>query len=299
MMMNCLVTGGAGFIGSHVVDLLVSQGHQVTIIDNLLTGDTKNLNPRASLIKADMRDLEQIKPHFKNIDFVFHLAALPRIQPSFDDPVEHEEVNVIGTINCLLAAKGNNIKKLVYSSSAACYGSPEELPTSENAKISCLSPYALQKYAGEQYCMILGERYGIPTIALRYFNAYGPRSFSDKNPQNAYTSVIGIFKRKKDNGEPLLITGDGEQTRDFVHVHDIARANYAAATSDKVYEIYNVGCGESYSINHIAKLFKAPYEHIPERQGEARTTISNIDKIRRDLNWSPSINLEKGLSLLD
>lgn len=290
---KCLVTGGAGFIGFHLVDFLISEGMEVLIIDDLSTGQKENINPKARYIQEDIRNLEKIEPYFNDVDFVFHLAALPRIQPSFDSPLEHEEVNVIGTINCLLACRGKKIKKFVYSSSSAIYGNPDELPTGENAKINCLNPYALQKYTAEQYCLILGERYGIPTISLRYFNVYGRRSFNPKNPFNAYSSVIGIFENQKKEGKPLTITGDGEQSRDFVHVYDVARANLLTAKSDYKSRVYNIGSGKTYIINQIAKMFNWKYCYIPERKGEARVTWAKIDRAKKELGWWP----KKGLKI--
>lgn len=295
---RCIVTGGAGFIGSHIADLLIAEGMDVVVIDNLSTGVIENLNPKAEFIKADLVNLESVSRHFEGAQYVFHVAALPRIQPSFELPLEHENANVIATINCLLACKGRSVKKLVYSSSSSCYGNPTEFPTSETAAINCLNPYALQKYAAEQYCFLLGRWYGIPTVALRYFNAYGPRSFNPKNPLNAYSSVIGIFTDQHKRGVPLNITGDGGQSRDFVHVYDMARANLMAALSDKVYEPYNVGCGSHYTIKHIASVFGGEHQYIPERQGEARITWANIEKIKRELGWVPKIGIDEGINLV-
>jgi len=290
---NCIVTGGAGFIGSRIADLLISEGMEVTIIDNLSIGQKENINPKAKFVQEDIANFKKIKPLFNNVDFVFHVAALPRLQPSFDMPIEHEEANVVGTINCLLACKDKKIKKFVFSSSSSCYGNPDELPTSEEVKINCLSPYALQKYAAEQYCLILGKRYGIPTIALRYSNAYGPRSFNPKNSFNAYSSVIGIFENQKKEGKPLTITGDGEQKRDFVHVYDVARANLLAAKSKYKYRVYNISPGKCYSVNQIAKMFNTKYKYIPERKGEARIVWLKSDKAKKELGWAPSKNIEE------
>lgn len=291
--MKCLVTGGAGFIGSNLVDFLISNGKEVIIIDDLSTGKKENVNPEATFIQEDIVNLEKIKPLFDDVDFVFHLAALPRIQPSFDDPIEHEEANVIGTINCLLACKGRKrIKKFIFAGSSAIYGNPDELPTSEGAKINCLNPYSLQKYIAEQYCLILGKEYRIPVISLRYFNPYGPRSFNPKNPFNAYSSVIGIFENKRKERKPLTITGNGEQSRDFVHVQDLAKAHLLAAESNYSDKIYNIGFGKSYTVNQIAEMFKADYVYIPERKGEAIITLANINKIKKELNWTPEIKVE-------
>ncbi len=266
------------------------------VIDDLSTGNPANLDPRAELVEGSILDTDLLKRHFAGADYVFHLAALPRIQPSFDSPVEHERINVEGTISCLLAARENRqLKKFVLSSSSACYGTPSELPTTELAAISCTNPYALQKYTSEQYGLILGRHFGIPLVSLRYFNAYGQRSFNPKNPFNAYSSVIGVFHRQKKEGKPLTVTGDGKQARDFVHVWDIAQANLLAALSDKEFEVFNVGSGTSVSINELAGLFGGPITYIPERKGEALITWADISKISAELGWEPRITLSEGM----
>ena len=298
-MTTAVVTGGLGFIGSHLVSLLVEQGWEVVIIDNLATGDREKLNPSARLVEASITDPDAIAAPLQAADYVFHVAALPRIQPSFDDPVGHEEVNVVGTIRCLEALKGSRrLKKLVVSSSSASYGTATELPTSERAAISCLNPYALQKYASEQYALILGGRFDIPVVSLRYFNVYGPGSFNPKNPFNAYSSVIGVFHHQAGTGGPLTITGDGAQARDFVHVTDVARANLAAALSDRRGEVYNVGSGSSVSVKELAGMFHAPVTFIPERKGEAMTTWADVTKIKEQLGWTPQVSLEQGIATL-
>jgi UDP-glucose 4-epimerase len=293
---KAIVTGGAGFIGSHIADLLIETGMDVVVLDDLSTGDRRNVNSRARFVEGSVCDPAQVRAVCEGVEYFFHSAALPRIQPSFDDPVFHEEVNVIGTIRCLEALKGNpRLKKIVVSSSSACYGSPGQLPTSETAPIRCLSPYALQKYAAEQYALILGQRFRMPVLSLRYFNVYGPRSFNPKNPFNAYSSVIGIFQSQKLAGTPLTITGDGEQSRDFVHVRDVAKANLLAALSEASGEIYNVGRGSCITIRALASLFNHPTVHIPERAGEARVTWADITKIRSHLGWYPTIDLRTTL----
>ncbi|MFQ5692236.1 MAG: NAD-dependent epimerase/dehydratase family protein [Nitrospinota bacterium] len=297
--MKCLVTGGAGFIGSHLVDKLEEMGAEVSVLDDFSTSDGGHLPSSARLVRGSVTSPEILREAAGGMDYVFHTAALPRIQPSFDDPVGHEMVNVVGAIRCLEALKGTPVKKFVISSSSACYGTPEKCPTGEDAPIRCLSPYALQKYAAEQYSLILGERFGVPVVALRYFNVYGPRSYNPKNPFNAYSSVIGIFHNRKKEGLPLLVTGDGEQSRDFVHVYDVAQANIAAALSEKTGRVYNVGTGTSYTVNEIAALIGGPVEHVPEREGEARMTLADIGRIRAELGWEPKISLEEGLNLLD
>lgn len=292
--MNALVTGGLGFIGSHVVDFLIKNGLDVTVVDNLSTGSQANSNNRARYISKNVEDL--IFNEVESFDYVFHLAALPRIQPSFTAPEEHEVANVIATVRLLeLLKKSKKVKKLVYSASSACYGNPAIMPTPETEHIAPLSPYALQKYAAEQYCLILGERNEIPVVTLRYFNAYGPRSFNPNNKFNAYTSVIGIFHHQKINGEKLTITGDGMQERDFVHVTDIANANFLAAISKISNRTYNVGFGKCFSILDIAKKFNHPHTFIPERKGEAKITLADISKIKNELGWVPGIDLEEGI----
>jgi len=294
--MICIVTGGLGFIGSHIVDLLIEQSHKVFVVDNLSTGSIHNLNDQAEYEINDILNLNFLTEYFKKInpDWIFHTAALPRIQPSYEDPILHDDVNVRGTLNVLEACKTINIKALVYSSSSAVYGTPTMIPTDENAAISPLSPYALQKYAAERYLHILGEKYNIPLVSLRYFNPYGPRSFNKKNPFNAYTSVVGIFTNQKSENKTLTITGDGSQERDFIHVKDVARANLLAAEKIQLTDknVYNVGYGECISILQLAKLFNHPYTFVPERLGEAKITHANIDAMK-SLGWMPKYQLNK------
>jgi len=295
---KCLVTGGMGFIGSHVTDQLLERGHQVWVIDDLSTGNEENANPAASYEIHSICDLaftnaliNKVKP-----DWIFHLAALPRIQPSFEDPVSHDEANVRATLNLLLTIKDIPIDAFVFSSSSSVYGNPSELPTTELAAINPLSPYALQKYTAERYLHILAERYNLPVVSLRYFNPYGPRSFNNKNPFNAYTSVVGIFKNQKKEGKVLTITGAGQQRRDFIHVLDVASANIIAA--EKIltakWNVYNVGSGYSISILDLAKMFDSPYEFIPERKGEAEITLSNSDKLKA-LGWATTIEVQDAI----
>ena len=294
--MKCIVTGGAGFIGSHIVDLLLEHEMDVTVLDNLSSGVESNLNPKATFHRLDVCDGEALAPLCRDVDLFFHTAALPRIQPSFDQPVEHEEANVIATIRCLQAVAKSHIKKFIFSSSCAIYGTAEAIPTLESAPPRPPNPYALQKYAAEQYCLILGRHLNIPVVALRYFNVYGPRSYNQKNPFNAYTSVVGIFAKQKKAGGPLTITGDGGQSRDFVHVHDVAQANLEAALSNKSLEVYNVGTGVRHTINQVAGLFSTPVTYISERQGEALHVQADISKIQREIGWRPRVSLEEGIA---
>jgi len=300
--MKCIVTGGLGFIGSSLVDELIENGHIVYVIDNLSTGSLDYQNEKANYEIKDILDrtflfsfFEQIKP-----DWVFHLAALPRIQPSFDDPIQHDEVNVRGSINVIDAVKNIGIKALVFSSSSAIYGTPTEFPTSEKAAINPLSPYALQKYAAERYIHILANRLTLPVVSLRYFNPYGPRSFNKKNPFNAYTSVVGIFANQFKNNLPITITGDGLQERDFIHVRDVASANILVAEKIEItnQNVYNVGYGEKISILELGKMFGNNYVFLPEREGEARITHANISELQK-LGWNPRYKLNESLILND
>ncbi len=297
--MRCVVTGGAGFIGSHLADFLLNKGFDVVILDNLSTGRRENLNPRAEFIQADITVYDQIKGPCADCDYLFHLAALPRIQPSFDDPLTHDRVNVHGTLNLLEACKKNTrLKKIVYSSSSALYGTPEQVPTTEDAPVRCTNPYALHKYAAEQYCLMLGERFNIPVISLRYFNVYGNRSYDPGDSFNAYSPVIGIYLYRAAAGQPLQITGDGKQSRDFVHVADVAAANLAVAGSGRTGRVYNVGFGKAYTIMEIAGRISADYEFIPERPGEAQRTLADISRIKREIGWQPEIDLDRGLATI-
>lgn len=295
----CIVTGGAGFIASHLVDHLVREGHRVRIIDNLSTGRSENINPDAEFHEMDIRDSEVLGKVFSGVDWVFHGAAWPRIQPSFEDPTTYEDINVVGAINCLMASRDAGVSRFLFFGSSAVYGTPDEIPTTESAAIRCYNPYALQKYTAEQYSLILGERWGIPAVSLRMFNVYGPRSYNEGRPNSAYSPVIGIFNNQRRKGHPLTITGTGSQSRDFVHVHDVARAFVMAAESTAKGEVFNVGFGESHSINTIAERMSSNRSYIPERPNEAAITHADISKIGRMVGWKPRITLEEGLRLLD
>ncbi len=290
--MLAVVTGGLGFIGSHVTEVLTEQGWRVVAVDNLSTGSQSNRVAGAEYrIESFTETPDEL---WREADYIFHLAALPRIQPSFTDPISHEEANVVDTIRLLQKlGRCERLKKLVFSSSSAIYGNPTQIPTAEDCPIAPLSPYALQKYTAEQYCLILGGFLNIPVVALRYFNPYGPRSFNPNNPQNAYSSVVGIFANQKKTGQPLTITGDGLQSRDFIHVRDVALANLAAALSPVSGRAYNVGAGSTATVLEVAKLFDHPYTFIDARPGEAATTHADISRIRADLGWAPTITLQQ------
>ena len=293
--MKCIVTGGLGFIGSHVVDELIKKKHEVFVIDNLSTGSPDNSNNKASYEIKDILDKKFISDFFNavNPDWIFHLAALPRIQPSFDDPQSHDDANVRGTLNILEVIKTMKIKAFVNSSSSAVYGNPDMIPTNEKAAINPLSPYALQKYASERYLHIFADRYNLPIVSLRYFNPYGPRSYNEKNPFNAYTSVVGIFANQKKNGLQLTITGNGLQERDFIHVKDVALANILVAENieKSKMKIFNVGNGDKISILNLARLFNTGFKFIPERKGEAEVTFADITELKK-LGWKPQYNLK-------
>ncbi len=288
-MVKCLVTGGLGFIGSHVIDLLVEQGFEVVSLDNEKTGSRDNCNQKAAYHQADITNLTEIRPYFTGIDYVFHLAALPRIKPSFDDPVTFLNVNVIGTVNCLLAAKEANVKKFIFSSSSSVYGNDFTIPTKEDNSIHPLNPYAVQKYESEMYCRLFSETYGMNVVILRYFNVYGPRSFNEKDPFSAYSSPVEIFLRLRKAGQPLTITWDGEQKRDYVYVKDVARANYLAAITElpQQFTAFNIGSGENHTVNEIAEIIGGESVRIPKREGEARVTLADNSKANELLRWTP------------
>lgn len=292
---NVLITGVAGFIGSNLLDYLVEQTDwTITGIDNLSTGNEKNIAhqlnvPRFKFIPGSVTGLTSLKDY----DVVFHLAALPRIQPSFEFVTEHISENLTATMHLVqLMIKENYFPKFVFSSSSAIYGTPETIPTPEAEKIDCLSPYAFQKYEVEKYLELLSTRYPLDYVCLRYFNPYGPRSFNPDNKFNAYSSVVGIFLYRFQNKMPLLVTGDGSQRRDFIHVSDLAKANYLAAVHpDKLNTAFNIGNGTTISVLEVAKLISDTYDFIPKREGESDITFADVAKARQVLNWEPGFNL--------
>lgn len=293
-MSKYLVTGGAGFIGSHLADKLIDLGHEVAIVDNLMLGKKEFVNPKAKFYKADIRDLKKMKKIFKGFDAVFHLAADPRLPISIEDPATTHEINVTGTLNVLIAAKENKIKKVVYSSSCAAYGD-QPLPIREDFIPKPLSPYGLHKLIGEKYCALFSKIYGLETVCLRYFNVFGPRKLAT----GAYPMVIPIFLNQKKKGEKLTIVGDGTATRDYVHVKDVVRANILACGSGvKDGSVINIGSGRQVSVNEIAKLIGGETRNLPPRPGEARHIRANIIKAKEVLGWEPKVSLEQGLAEL-
>ncbi|PIR12677.1 LPS biosynthesis protein WbpP [Candidatus Falkowbacteria bacterium CG11_big_fil_rev_8_21_14_0_20_39_10] len=291
-MAKVLVTGGAGFIGSNLVDALVERGDEVVIIDNLSTGKKENLNSKAEFHEVDMRDLEKIKPLFKGVDYVFHLAAFPRVQPSIEDPVTANDINLNGTLNVLMAARDAKVKKVIYSASSSAYGDQIKMPLTEDMPAHPLSPYGLQKYVGELYCRLFSEIYGLPTVSLRYFNAYGKRQALE----GAYCLVMGIFVSQRLKNQPMTITGDGTNKRDYTSVIDVVRANIMAAGSDKVGkgEVINIGRGSNYSVNELAEMIGGPVAHIEPRI-EPKETLADNSLAKKLLGWEPTVNLPEWL----
>lgn len=290
-----VVTGGAGFIGSHLVDALIAAGSNVTVIDDLSAGNHRHVNPKAEFYQVDIRDLVAIQPLFTGVDYVFHLAARPRVQYSIEHPDEAHSVNVTGMLNVLIAASAAKVKRLVYSASSSAYGDSPQMPLTEDLPVRPKSPYGLQKYLGELHCRLWSEIYDLPTVSLRYFNVYGPR----QNPEGPYALVIGKFLQQKASGQPLTITGDGTQTRDFTHVQDVVRANLLAATSEKVGagEVINIGAGRNVSINDLAKMLGGPIKYIETRL-EPHDTLADNSRARQLLNWQPEVRLEQGIEEL-
>lgn len=288
-----LVTGGAGFIGSHLVDALLERGHRVIVIDNFSTGKKENLNPKAELHQSDLKNLTEIKTAFEGIDFVFHLAAVPRVFPSIRDPISAHQNNLTNTLNVLVASKEAKVKRFVYASSTSVYGNQKKLPLEEDMKPNPLSPYGVQKYAGELYCKIFSEIYGLPTVCLRYFNVFGPRlSF-----EGDYASVIGIFSRQKKEGKPLTIVGDGEQKRDFTYIRDVVGATILAAEKKiEGGEVINIAAGRNFSVNELADLIGGQKVYLPQRPGEIIESLGDISKAKKLLGWEPKYNLETGLN---
>ncbi len=292
--MKSLVTGGAGFIGSNLVETLLGVGHTVVCVDNESSDahDKPYWNNNSTNIRGDIRDYTLMSSAMKDVDFVFHLAAEARIQPAIENPINAVSVNDLGTATVLQCARENQIKKFMFSSTSAAYGRNNS-PNVETQQPDALNPYSVTKLNGENLCKMYTELFGLRTVIFRYFNVYGPR----QPVRGQYAPVLGIFKRQKDAGEKLTIVGDGNQRRDFVHVEDVARANVMAALGDPsgdVYgEVYNVGTGQNFSVNEIAEMFQHPKTYIAPRPGEARVSLANNQKIRNTFGWSPTHDLEK------
>jgi UDP-glucose 4-epimerase len=269
----------------------------VVAIDNLSKGTLANVNKKASFHELDIRNYDGILRLSQDVDLFFHCAALlPVVLPPFEDTVEHEEVNVVGTLQCLRAIMGKNISKFMFVSSCAIYGDAEQLPTPEDARPNLLTrPYSIQKYAGEQHSLLLGKRHDIPVLALRYFAVYGPRSSNPTRPNNVYSPVIGIFLKQHKSGQALTVTGDGNQSRDFIHVHDVARMTIEAALSGQILDVYNVCSGTTISVLDLARKISPNITFVPRHHGEAEIVWGDSSKIHRELGLSPRITIDEGL----
>jgi len=294
-MRKAIVTGGAGFIGSTLVDKLIKDGIKVTVLDDLSTGNEKNINPDARFRMVDISKMKPGTTIYKAIlddamdtDVIFHLAALARVQPSIEDPVSFNDVNIGGTLNMLCLANELKIKRFVYSASSSAYGETERFPTPEDTPTNPLSPYGLQKYVGEQYCKMFSEVYGLDTVSLRYFNVYGERM----NLEGAYCLVMGIFAKQMLEGKPLTITNDGNQRRDFTYVGDVVDANILAATYEDplLGEVFNIGNGNNYSVNEVADMLGGEKTY-GEKRIEPFETLADNSKARNMLGWVPKGDL--------
>jgi UDP-glucose 4-epimerase len=295
--MKCLVTGGAGFIGSHLVDQLLDAGHGVCVVDNLSSGRLKNLelalsHPNCSFVKADIVERNAIEPLFEGVDCVFHLAGVADIVPSIENPELYFKVNVSGTLNVLQCARNANIKKLIYAASSSSYGIPDVYPTPESSPINAQYPYALTKYMGEELVLHWSKVFGLQAISLRLFNVYGTRS----RTTGAYGAVFGVFLAQKIKHQPLTVVGDGSQSRDFTYVTDVASAFLAAATSNISGEVFNVGSGNHYSVNSLVALLNSEVVYIPKRPGEPDCTFADVRKIQANLGWTAKVGLQEGVS---
>ena len=295
--MRCVVTGGCGFIGSHIVDTLVRDGCEVAVFDDLSTGNLEYLNPAAELVEGSVADAEAVLAAVEGATWVFHLAALPRVQQSVDDPIGTHAVNVNGTLNVLQAAREHGVERVVVSSSSSVYGDQETHLMTEDLAPNPLSPYGLHKLIGEQYADLFAALFGMQIVSLRYFNVYGPR----QSAEGAYALVIPHFLRLRDEGKPLTVYGDGCQTRDYVHVADVVRANLNAANSELPQGravALNVGSGEETSVNEIAAMVGGEVEHIiPNPRGafEELRKCADTSRAKSVISWEPGILLAEGI----
>ena len=293
-----VVTGGAGFIGSHMVDLLLAEGYRVRVIDSLVGGRLLNLDARKneSRLTVDERDVRALAPDdsaFTGAKYVFHFAGIGDIVPSIERPIDYMSTNVMGTVHVLEASRYAGVKKFVYAASSSCYGLAP-VPTTEAAPIKPEYPYALSKFQGEQAVFHWGSIYGLPANSIRIFNAYGTRF----RTSGAYGSVFGVFLAQKVNGKPFTRVGDGTQRRDWVYVTDIARAFLAAATTEESQKSFNVGTGNPQTVNRLIELLGGETVPLPKRPGEPDCTWADITKIRRELGWEPEVTLEQGVKIM-
>jgi len=295
-MPRAVVTGGAGFIGSHMVDLLVDRGYSVVVIDNLVTGRAENLaqhrrEPRVEFYETDMCTVARDSRLFKDVDCVFHFGGIGDIVPSIERPLEYMRANVDGTLAVLEASRHAGVRKFVYAASSSCYGLATELPTTEEALIRPEYPYALSKYLGDTAALHWAQVYRLPVISIRMFNVYGPRV----RTTGAYGAVFGVFLAQKLHGKPYTVVGDGSQRRDFVYVTDVARAYLMAAESSQAGEVFNLGSGNPQTVNRLVELMGGEVVHVPKRPGEPDCTWADIGKIQRVLGWKPEISFPQGV----
>jgi UDP-glucose 4-epimerase len=294
-----VVTGGAGFIGSHLVDRLVREGHDVIVLDNFSNGRRENIsyhskNKQVRIIHVDVVDTHKILPYFQDVSWVFHLAALADIVPSIENPLLYHRSNVDGTVSVLEAARKHHANKFVYVASSSCYGIPDVFPTPETAPIRTEYPYALTKYVGERYVLHWHKIYNLPVVSLRLFNVYGPRARTG----GTYGAVFGVFLAQKYHKKPFTVVGDGTQTRDFTFVTDIVDGLYKAAQSTIQNEIINLGSGNTYSVNRLVELLEGDVIHVPKRPGEPDCTYADISKAQRLLKYSPKVTFEEGVAMM-
>ncbi|MCG8524772.1 MAG: GDP-mannose 4,6-dehydratase [Opitutales bacterium] len=293
--MKCVVTGGAGFIGSHLCDLLISKGHEVWVVDDLSTGREKNIqhlveNQAFHFIAESVCDLHR-ESLPETVDWWFHLAGRADLVPSIQNPEDYYHINVTGTLNALQLARECGVRKFLYTASSTCYGVPDAYPTGEAAPSKPEHPYALTKLMGEELALFWAKIYHLPVLSLCLFNVYGPRS----RTTGAYGAVFGVFLKQKLAEKPFTVVGDGEQTRDFTFVTDVAEAFLAGAESDAGGMRLNVGSGNTYSVNRLVELLGGPVEHLPKRPGEPDCTFADISKIQSTVDWNPRISLEEGV----
>ena len=289
-MTKSLVTGGCGFIGSHIVDYLAKLGQEVVVVDNRSANNDRFYeNDQVKYLNADITDYSAMSAAMEGVDYVFHLAAESRLQPAIKNPIDAVTRNCVGTTVILQAARNACVRRFVYSSTSSGYGN-NPAPSVETQPDDCLNPYSASKVAAEKFCKMYTDLYGLDTVCLRYFNVFGERSPT----RGQYAPVIGIFERQKEAGEPLTIVGDGSQKRDFVYVGDVARANYLASImplKGHNGEVFNVGSGKNYSIQEIADLISDNQQYLPKREGEMETTLANIDKIKSVIGWVPEVDV--------
>ena len=300
-MARYLVTGGAGFIGSNIVEELVIRGEAVRVIDNFLTGKRENIAPflgKIELVEGDIRDRKALDDAMKGVDFVLHQAAMRSVPKSVEDPFTTNDINVFGTLNLLMAAKEAGVKRVVYASSSSVYGDAKKFPQKETDLARPISPYGVSKLAAENYCVTFAKTYGLETVSLRYFNVFGPR----QNPESKYSAVIPAFISRMSNNERPIVEWDGKQSRDFTYVANVVKANLAAAVTPGISgEVFNVACGTTASVigivNGLNKIMKTKIkpEYAPKRQGDVRKTYADITKLGRLLKVRPFVQFEEGL----